>query len=265
MNTISFMTANYVARQVGYHMTDGWMQGDSSTRAHFAPVETFPARFEAYLTDIKALGFDALDLWLAILPPSSEAAKVEAAAALLRQHGLTVTSFAGDMGATRDEFVATSKLAHALGTRVVGGWGGLLAQDRASGIAILDEYDMRLGVENHPEKTPQELITRIGGESGGRVGAAVDTGWFGTQGYDAADALEALRDYLVVVHLKDVRATGGHDTCALGDGVVPIQRCVETLKRIGYTGSISIEHEPNDYDPSEECRQSRIRVEGWLS
>ena len=27
MNTISFMTANYVARQIGYNMTEGWMQG----------------------------------------------------------------------------------------------------------------------------------------------------------------------------------------------------------------------------------------------
>lgn len=259
------MTANYVARQVGYRMTEGWGQGNDSTHAYFAPVETFAARFEEYLIDIKALGFDALDLWLTILPPSSEGAKIDAAAALLLQHGLTVTSFAGDMGATRQEFVATGELAQALGTRVVGGWGSLLNTDRASAIDILNEYDLRLGLENHPEKNAQEIIERIGGASGGRVGAAVDTGWFGTHGADAALALETLRDYLVVVHLKDVRAAGGHETCRLGDGVVGIERCVQTLKRVGYTGSISIEHEPNDYDPSEECRESRIRVEGWLA
>ena len=31
MNMISFMTANYVARQIGYNMTEGWMQGDNAT------------------------------------------------------------------------------------------------------------------------------------------------------------------------------------------------------------------------------------------
>lgn len=41
MNTISFMTANYVARQIDYHMTKGWMDGDDATNAYFAPIATY--------------------------------------------------------------------------------------------------------------------------------------------------------------------------------------------------------------------------------
>ena len=33
MTTLSFMTANYVARETGYHVTEGWMQGDDAVNA----------------------------------------------------------------------------------------------------------------------------------------------------------------------------------------------------------------------------------------
>jgi hypothetical protein len=49
-------------------------------------------------------------------------------------------------------------------------------------------------------------------------------------------------------------AAGGHVTCRFGKGVVPIQKCVETLQRLGYTGAISVEHEPEHFDPTEDCK-----------
>ena len=38
------------------------------------------------------------------------------------------------------------------------------------------------------------------------IGATVDTGWWATQGYDPARAIEELGEHVVHVHLKDVRA-----------------------------------------------------------
>jgi hypothetical protein len=67
MTTLSFMTANYVARETGYRVTEGWMQGDDAVNAYFAPVETYAARFAALLAEIQGLGFTAIDLWLAHL------------------------------------------------------------------------------------------------------------------------------------------------------------------------------------------------------
>ena len=94
---------------------------------------------------------------------------------------------------------------------------------------------MRLGIENHPEATPAELRRKItaADEAGhpGVFGTTVDTGWWGTQGYDAAVAIEELADRLLHVHLKDVRAVSEpHETCRWGDGIVPIERCVRTLR-----------------------------------
>ena len=67
MTQISFMTANYVARQLDYNMTEGWMQGDDAVNAYFAPIATYAERFGALLAEIQGLGFTAIDLWLAHL------------------------------------------------------------------------------------------------------------------------------------------------------------------------------------------------------
>ena len=60
------------------------------------------------------------------------------------------------------------------------------------------------------------------------------------------------------VHLKDVRAVGEpHETCRWGEGIVPIERCVRTLQRIGYAGAIAVEHEPETFDPTDDVRAMR--------
>ena len=67
MITISFMSANFLAREAGYHLTGGWMAGDRATNAHFAPLESFATRFGELLRSVRAMGFQALDLWTAHL------------------------------------------------------------------------------------------------------------------------------------------------------------------------------------------------------
>ena len=57
------MSANYVARELGYGATDQWGPFDEATNAAFEPLETFPARFEELITSVAELGFDAIDLW----------------------------------------------------------------------------------------------------------------------------------------------------------------------------------------------------------
>ena len=99
-----------------------------------------------------------------------------------------------------------------------------------------------------------------------RVGVCVDTGWFGAQGYDAPRAIEELGDRVLHVHLKDVLHEGEpHDTCRWGGGIVDIEGCVRALQRIGYTGAISVEHEPETYDPSDDVGAMREQLEGWLA
>jgi L-ribulose-5-phosphate 3-epimerase len=278
MNTISFMTANYVARQMNYDLGDGdWGHGDRSTQQHFRPVETFGERFEVYLKDIKELGFEALDLWTGILHPTwATDEHIATARDLLKQYGLQVVSLAGYFGRNAEEFEMCCKMASELGAPVLGGGTGLLANrdDRALMITTLRRYGVRFGYENHPEKTPEEALNQllIGGEgrrhvdnSEGELGITVDTGWWGTYSYDAPTAMRELAPYLVHVHLKDVLAAGGHETCRYGEGIVDIRGCVQALKEIGYEGAISVEHEPHHFDPTDDIIASTALLRQWLA
>ena len=259
MNTITFMTANYVARETDYAMRD-WGHGHYSTEDAFAPVETFPERFDALIAEVHALGFRAIDLWSAHLSPEwASDAHIEGALAALVRHGVSLASYATGINLANAEQVCS--VASALGAPVVT---GPFAGDVEALAPVLERHAVRLGIENHPERTPTELLDKIT-RGGPMVGATVDTGWWGTHRYDPAQAIEELAGTILHVHLKDVLAHGAHETCRWGAGVVPIDACVRTLLRLGYDGPLSVEHVPSTFDPSDELRAMRTELEGWLS
>ena len=93
-NAIAFMTANYVARETGYAM-HGWGHGDRTSNEWFAPLETYEERFGELTADIRALGFDAIDLWGAHLHQSwASDEHVAIACGVLERDGLGVSSYA---------------------------------------------------------------------------------------------------------------------------------------------------------------------------
>ncbi|MBV7336651.1 sugar phosphate isomerase/epimerase [Chloroflexi bacterium TSY] len=263
---ISFMSANYVAREVDYKMTGGWGQGVKATEAHFQPIESYEERLNAMLVEIRSLGFDAVDIWLSHLHWAwATDEHIVIAKELLQNHQMSVNSLAGGFGHTSEEVRMSCRIANALETDVLGGNTPLLNEDRAQLVAILKGHGVKLGIENHPEKTPDELLQKIGDGADGFIGAAVDTGWFGTQGYDAAKATAELTEHIVHMHLKDVRAVGAHETCRFGEGVVPLVETVAVLKHNGYSGPMCVEHEPEYFNPNEDCRVSLELLQGWLA
>lgn len=268
MNTLSFMTANYIGQQSGYtHPADAtleWATAQDTVIRWFAPRETYAARLGAVLDAVRAAGFGTVDLWLGHLDPAWSADHVAIACEELARRGMDVSSLAGWFGGSREALEAYCRMARAVGTRILGGACGYLDVDRADAVAVLKDYDIVLALENHPEKNPSALLAKIGDGADGHVGAALDTGWFATQGFDPVEAIRALRPHIALVHLKDVREAGKHATCALGDGIARVRGCVGALQESGYTGGICIEHEPGDRDPMPECITSLARVREWL-
>ena len=263
MNIISFNSANFVAREINYSMTEGWMQGDAATQAWYRPADTFSARFGAMLDDVVALGFGAIDLWLAHLHPDwASDQHIALARQALDARQLSVATLAG-FGDTREQVIRACDIATGLGTTTFGHGARIVDRDHAFVVEALGSRGLRLGIENHPEKTPAILRDRIG-DGEGVIGAMIDTGWFGTQGYNAAQAIVELKDVLFGVHLKDVLGAGAHHTCRFGQGVVPVRACAQALRRIGYTLPISVEHEPERADPREDVRASAALLRGWM-
>jgi len=263
MNTISFVTANYVARESKYNLTHGWKQGDKATNEYFKPLNTFEERFSKLLSDIREIGFEAIDLWSAHLNPVwATDNHLLVANNLLNKRGIKVTSLAGKFGNNLRDFEQTCKVAIALNVKILGGVAPVLGKNRSLVVSILKKYGLKLAIENHQEKTPKEMIIEIGNDTD-VIGTTIDTGWYGTHSYDAAQAIKELDTHIFHVHLKDIQRPGRHDTCRYGLGCVPIERCVKALEQIGYRGTISIEHEPELYDPTDECKANLTMLKGW--
>ena len=257
---IGFTTANLVAKETGWAM-HGWGHGDRLTNEAFAPLETYAARLDDVLGHARALGFGWVDVWGAHLSPEwATDEHVAIATETLARNGLRVATYATWVDPSNVR--RACELTRALGCETIGaGFSG----DPAAIVPVLREHGVVLAIENHPERSPAEVLAKI--EAGeGTMAATVDTGWWGTQGYDAARALAELEGHVAHVHLKDVRAEGEpHDTCPWGEGVVDVEACVRELRRQAYDGVWTVEHEPEDHDPSEEIRAMRERLEGWLA
>jgi L-ribulose-5-phosphate 3-epimerase len=259
------MSANYVAKELGYGAADEWGPFDDATNAAFEPLDTFPARFDELLATIAVLGFDAIDLWFAHLnwrwaTPEHVAHAREG----LARHELRVVSLAGSVGATTEELTAACRLANELDVDLIAGVGEVVRRDRGGAATVLRAHGVRFGLENHPEKTPQDVLDAIGDDAD-VLGAAVDTGWWATQSYDPVAAIGELSDRLFHVHLKDVEEPGTHISCMHGDGCANVAGCVEKLLAIGWAGPVSIEHEPYDRDPTEECVRMLARIRDQLA
>lgn len=263
---ISLMSANWVARQLGYAMTEGWGQGDKATNAYFEPLETYRERLAELMSEAKRLGFRKLDLWTGHLNWKwATDVHISIVKDLAKEYGLALASYAGGFGDTPEDFEKACRTARSCGIEILGGSTALLGSDNKTLDSILKRHRLKLAYENHPEKTSEELLARVEGTDEETVGVCIDTGWFGTHGYDAAQAIHEVRDRLFYVHLKDVLAPGEHKTCAFGAGCVPIERCVEMLRAMKYLGGVSVEHEPEDHDPADEMRESRLKLERWLA
>jgi sugar phosphate isomerase/epimerase len=261
---ISFMSANYVAQELGYGAASEWAPFDVATNAAYEPLETFPDRFDALLASITAIGFDTIDLWFGHLnwrwaTPEHVAIARDA----LARRDVRVVSLAGSIGTTAADVEATCRLANALDVDLIAGVGDVVHSDRDGAAAVLQAHGVRFGLENHPERSPGEVLAAIGDADA--LGAAVDTGWWATQGYDPVAAIEELSGRLVHVHLKDVESPGTHISCMHGDGCARVADCVDALLELGYSGPVSLEHEPYDRDPTEECARMLTRIRRQLS
>lgn len=265
-NRISLNCSSFVAKQYGYLPGDDWAVRVDAVNAYYSPLETFGERFEKLLLDAKALGYNAIDVWtpgqLSWVWATDQ--HIQIAAQLLDQHNVEVTSIGGEFGDTREKFVSACKLAVGVGTTLLSGTVPLLFMDRDFLVQALQDYDLRLAIENHPEKTPDEMLLQIGDTAGGRIGTAVDTGWYATHGYNAAEAIIHLNEHLLHIHLKDIRAVGDHVNCGYGQGIVPLEDCVLTLRDISYSGDISVENHCFDHDPTDELRQALGMLRTWM-
>ena len=109
----------------------GLVPGEQCDQRLFRPIDTFRKRFNALLREIKDLGFQAIDLWMAHLHwawATKDHTKI--ANSLIAKHGLKISSMAGNWGENRLEFEAACRLANAIEVRLLTGSAPFLATHR---------------------------------------------------------------------------------------------------------------------------------------
>ncbi|SRR5258708_5002944 len=120
---------------------------------------------------------------------------------------------------------------------------------------ILRRIDQRLtaegltvGIHNHyfPHKftyeSTEDVLNALSGLSK-TMGATADTGHFASCGYDPVEAIRKLGPRLQLVHLKDIKASGGEVNVLLGTGVAKIPEVMQELRRQNFPGLVAVEYE----------------------
>ena len=118
---------------------------------------------------------------------------------------------------------------------------------------------LTFGIHNHYFKqkfayeSPEDVLNALNGLSN-TVGCTLDIGHIVSCGYDTIDAVRKLGPRLKLVHLKDIKASGGEVNVPLGQGLAKIPEVVQELKRAHFTGLVAFEYE-KDGDINEDVRQ----------
>ena len=116
------------------------------------------------------------------------------------------------------------------------------------------EYDMRFAIHNHGpdiELYPNAVsIWKEIKDLDARIGFCFDMGHDRRNGDDPVADLQTYARRIFVFLLKNVSAASKEGkTCELGRGVIDIPAFVSALRKIGYTGSCSLEYEKDMKDP----------------
>ncbi len=264
---ISFNCSNLVGAQTGHNPSGTWEQSVDAVSAYYAPLATFRERFGRMVTEIREIGFDALDIWT---PGQlnwrwATPEHIAAAREILEQNGMAVTSLGGDFGETREEFLAACRMATALDVDLLSGGCPLFFTDRPFVLDRLEQQNLRFSYENHPETTAQETLKEIGDDHPEWIGTTIDTGWYATRGFDVVRAVEELNGRIMHVHLKQVLAGPDHQNVGYAEGCIPMEQVVRALVRIGYQGDYSVEEHAFTHNPIPDIIKSRALLEQWLA
>jgi len=267
MNTLSFITANFVARELDYQISEGWHQGHNATNDQYRALETYSKRLFGMLSEVKNMGFTSIDLWCAHLHWAwATPTHMKMANQAISRLGLQVNSVVGNCGDTATEFRAACKTAQVLESRLLCGASPYLRREPEAAVDILREHNLRFAYINHMESDAESLMNLIGDKNHDTLGLCLDTGWLHLANYPIEQALTELAPHIRCIQLKNLHPSHPRTTKPIERGLIKMKNVLRALQAIRYNGPITIEHHPFDHAPNKECRQSLkwIRSE-WIA
>ncbi|MEO8412592.1 MAG: sugar phosphate isomerase/epimerase [Ginsengibacter sp.] len=117
--------------------------------------------------------------------------------------------------------------------------------------SMAGSYGIKVAIHDHPKPngywSPDSVLAATVGHP--NIGSCADVGHWARNGINPVDALKKLEGHVFGVHLKDIVKfddTKAEDTI-VGKGVIDFPPIFQELKRQGFSGMFSIEHESNWY------------------
>ena len=202
------------------------------------------------------------------LPLESTQAEIEAAAAKVKNAGLTL--YGGGVIYMNDEAEVDRAFEYAKRA----GMSTIIGVPKHELLPLVDkkikEYNIKLAIHNHGPgdklyPTPKSAYKKIK-QLDSRLGLCIDIGHTQRAGVDPSVDAERFADRLLDVHIKDVSAsTAEGTTVEMGRGVIDIPRFVRKLVKIKYSGIVSFEYEKGGDDPLAGLAESVGYVRGVMA
>jgi len=223
---------------------------------------------EETITFTKRLGLEKISLKSFHLPLDSTPEAILTAMAKVRTAGLEPYSGGVIYMKNEQELQQAFDYAKAAGMPIIVG----VPNHELLGLVQkkVQEYDIRMAIHNHGPTdklypTPESIIEKIK-DLDPRIGLCLDVGHAQRSAVDPAAAAERFFDRLLDVHIKDVTASSAEGGAVeIGRGVVDIPKFLETLIRLVYAGTISLEYEKDEKDPLPGAAESIGYLRGALA
>jgi len=127
-------------------------------------------------------------------------------------------------------------------------------------IPVAEELGVRVLIEPEPDlliERTAEFLPFIREVRSPAVGLNFDIGHFFCAGEDPAAAFEELFAWVGHVHIEDIAADRTHNHRIAGHGAIDFAAVFDAMRRLGYTGDISLELYPYVDTPEAAGRESR--------
>ncbi len=208
---------------------------------------------------LKEVGLDVMEFCAVHFPPDATDEGFAQVKALLAREQVKVPSFGvegfgGDAAANRKKF----EFAKALGVEVLTADPAPEAFDNVE--ALCEEFGVKIAIHNHGPGARYDKVADVLKAVAGRsplIGACVDTGHYLRSSEKPHEAIEALGDRVIAVHLKDW-IMGGEEQI-LGKGDMDLVATAKALKAIRFNGPAVMEYEESPDNPVPDMK------EGWAN
>jgi inosose dehydratase len=118
----------------------------------------------------------------------------------------------------------------------------------------IKSYDFKMAIHNHGPDNPlypnaTDIWNHIK-DLDSRIGICIDIGHTTRDGQDPSTDILKFKSRIYDIHIKDVdKASKEGKTIEMGRGIIDIPKLVDTLRKIKYSGSCSLEFEKDMKDP----------------